>query len=545
MAGSDMDVYFQIIGVDKFSSSFKDVEKEMNKIKDKHSKMTDNISSNSKKLQNQNKSLTSSFKLLTGAVATYFTVAFGKQAFSAYAKLDKYIQKIGVVAHFSKKEMEGLQQSILDISSSTGASSTELAQGAQKLVAGGIKDLEQLKKFIESAAVVQKIIPEGTEVKISEIADLMVMIKKNYPNKEADELADTIAYMLDATPGLNFNEFQASLRQSLSVASQLGVSLNELLAIQSGKIVDLGGAQTSTATRNMLLKLKQMNTQIEKSLKVKKIDLGQSEVLKKELNIEVKQGTPIINFLDEIFTKFSDIPPEKRDELLNKLFGAGITTETMISYVNQIEQVKDNFKKLNVEIQDFGKKADARITGSAIDMQNKIAANFEKATIDIGSIIFKSGLTEKFLELSKAIASITGFINKYFTLRSNKQSEAKTKIQGIFAEDLKSGNISTNSLNQSIDFEEKLQTAKAITNKILSTFDNIKNISLPSIGTMTNDIDIQDRIRQSESNTEKKGNIKIILEDKTNAGVKIAKAEEKSSDGFSSIDIKKQDFLNR
>lgn len=370
-------------GLDDLKGAFKSA---MHEFADESKKATDKIKQDQESIvKNQN----TMFKKMSSGVGGMMARTFaplalfyaGKKALFDLAGFDKYIQKVGIIGHLSKQQMSQLKSDIKGISLDMGADAKELAQAGMKFASARVP-IEQMKEYLEYAVKVQRASSE--DLALPDIANFMSVLKSNFPTAQANEMADTMAWMLDKVPNINFLELSNSLAKSAPLAKMLNIGFKELLAIEANSIVNKGGAVASTEMRNVLQTLDKMRNEM-----MKKIKVG---------NIEFKQEGDLTKFLDEVVKKYKDIPRDERAKALDKEFGAG-TGVILGQYLDQFSEADKLLKKLKYDSQGFVNEISARVDSTPYDKLNKTLSAINLIFLEIGETLDKFYVPDAFLKI--------------------------------------------------------------------------------------------------------------------------------------------------
>lgn len=386
---------------DEFKKAFKSA---MQEFADDSKKATDSIKQGQDAVVKGQDTMFSKMKSSVGGVMGSFLglaamVYTAKKSISDFADFDKYIQKIGIVGHLSKQQMAQLRSDVKNISSEMGADATELAQAGMKLASARVP-VEQMKEYLEYAVKVQRGSAEiGKDLALPDIANFMSVLKSNFPNAEAGEMADTMAWMLDNVPNINFLELSNSLAKSAPLAKSLNIGFKELLAIESSAIVNKGGATASTEMRNVLLTLDKMRNEFAKEMKIG--------------NIKFEKEGDLMKHLEELEFKYKNVNRDVRAKSLEKEYGAS-TGIILNQYLDDGEKIKALFQELRFEAKGFADQLSFRIDGTASDKLKKILTETDNLFKEIGETLNKLMIPDALLMGLKTLSAFTKILGSGF-----------------------------------------------------------------------------------------------------------------------------------
>lgn len=527
-------IYFSIIAEDRFSDSFKKATESTKKLKTEHKKTTENI-------QKENNKISSSFESVAKSIAsTFLGISAMKKGFSDYAYLDKFIQKIGIIGHVSDSGLKSVKEQILSVSSLTGMGATELAKAGSILATAQIP-IDKYKEYLMSITNIQKGARE--DLQSSDVATFMAVVKKNFPKEEAQSMSDSIAWMLEKVPNINFLELSNSLGRSSAQAKELNISMKELLAVESGMIVDQGGARASTQMANLLKTLRANKNEIEKGFQVK-IDFS-------------KEGG-LINFLNDVAFKFKDITDEQvKIKKLQDILGTGEVSNTMLYFLDNLQESNKLFRNLNNEAQGFAESGAKRMDNSAIDEYGKILVTIENSFLKIGEIVSKLKIPKAFLVGLTIIENFLGILSDGLSAIGDGMKFITNAVP-VGLQDF--GNIFKSEKEKEEIKQKNIEKAKKLQDSMNIRGTKYEDLSLENKALLQRLPERQEmqsqafknifteekfRIAQEEKQKIKLENqeIKIVLENQGNSQIAIKNINTTNND--SKIEIQKRNFLNK
>jgi hypothetical protein len=499
--------FFQIIAVDNYSQAFNDLNKKIDEFSKKHSQAAKNITKNNNEIALANQRVVKSIKNIVGAYATIATL---KKAFHDFAYFDKYIQKIGIIQHISGKALGDIKKDIIDISRATGGSVIELSKAGVVLASAKI-DVSQYKDFLKAIEDV-KGLAGGRELDESEIATMMAVMKKNFPNAEANDMADTIGWMLDKVKSITFLELSNSLGRSAEKAKALNISMNELLAVESGNIVDIGGAQASTKMSNLLQILRAKKNNIAKEM---------------QIDINFEQPGALLKFLNDVKFKYSLIDDEQQKiASLEKIFGKGDIITSLLSYLDNLDNINVLYTDLK-NAKGFAAESAKKLDNTPYQNLKKISNEISLSFISIGEILSELSIPQAFLTglqyINKLLHGISNVVKGVKASQGNgSMTRLLDKVHNVFFKPTNEVSLSDNFSNL-----DTLSKNKAFIGDNKTTLDTT---ALQKVNTMPNaKIDNQE--------------IKITLDNKGNVPISIV--DTKTDNNNSKVKIQQRNFLNR
>jgi TP901 family phage tail tape measure protein len=351
-------------------------------------------------IKKNNKDLQESFSALGTKISSigsslkslalgYLSFAGMKRGFESFAYFDKYIQKTGIVAHLSQEQIKDLKQELIEVSKLQGVDLNPLASASRILASAGLKDVKEIGKFLTVASQIVR--TAGEELNIEDVAQLLGVMKANFPTLEASELGDTIAWMLEKLPNITFHELQTSLSRSAPLAKQLGVSLQEVMSVEASDIINKSGAQASTSMEAVLRVLDSKKEEIAKRLKIDNIDLADEGLIK------------LLRNVDE---KFKDISRDDRVNDIKKIFGDNKLANDINDYLDGVKNIQKTYKELTVDAKGFAEASAKKLDFTDYVKLKQIMSEVGHTFLLIGEIVSKLKIPDAFLSAINVINKV-------------------------------------------------------------------------------------------------------------------------------------------
>lgn len=281
---------------DNFSSTIKTVEKNVGSFSRTTKKMGRDIQRVGKDLESFGSNMTKK--------VTLPTVALGTVMVKSALDLEDGVAKIGTIADTTKMSLEDIRKGLLDISDVTGIAVTDLAEAEYNAISAGVDTAKSLE-FIETASKASKAGFADMDTTIDALTTTL-----NAYGLGTEKAMDISNQMLKAQDygKTTVAEMGASLGNVIPIASQLGVSTEELFA--SMATLTKNGIKTSEAVTG----LKGAYSNILKPSK-QASDLAESLGL--NFNAAHLQSIGWAKFLDEVKEKTGG-----NAEMMAQLFGS-------------------------------------------------------------------------------------------------------------------------------------------------------------------------------------------------------------------------------
>lgn len=509
-------IFFRIIAEDGYSEAFKKIEEKTASFEKTHDKATEKVKKNNEKIKSSNEKIKSSFdnikSSVSGMVGAFIGIGAMKKGFQDFAYFDKYVQKIQAIQHLSKESTKQVREQILTTSTLTGMSATQLASSGTILATAGIK-IEEYGDYLMGASQVFKSARE--ELDMSSITQFFAVIKQNFPEAEVNDMKDSIVWMLDKVPNISFLELQNSLARSASIAKAMGISLKELLAVESQQVVNIGGARASTQMAGLL-----------KELRAKKDKVSEGFAI--EIDFEKPDG--LINFLNDLSFKFKDVKDEqKKIATIQSVLGTGEVSTTLLSYLDDIEKINKLHKELKMDSKGFAENVSKGMDNTAIDNYRKILANIEQIFLNIGNVVNEIAIPDTLIKALEGVNFVLetiievislvkkGFTGLVFNAFEDKRFEKRSEIAKQ---------------------ETRNQQIEAIPERI----EKIKEVM--KIQEMKQDFKIEDFVSQDQQSIKLENQeIKITLDNQGSIPVSIRDTNTDNKNAKISID--KRNFFNK
>ena len=421
-----------------------------------------------------------------------------------------------------------------------------------------------MKEYLKIASEVQMASRE--ELNIPQIAQMMAVMKKNFPLMEAKEMGDTIAWMLDKVENINFLDLSNSLGRSGPLAKQLGISIKELLAIESGDIINIGGMQASTGMKNLLQQLDSNKDTIAKKMQIQGIDF-------------TKTGG-LIKFLNEVDAKFKTTGRAGRMIALKNIFGDNETTNRLNGYVDNLKDINKLYGELGNSANGFLGGASERMRASDYVLMKQIIADINLIFVNIGSTLGNLGIpqeiksiTNNIEELTKALANLSEMMAK--EAPKGTASAVKNVIESLFLykglkplltkQALKTGAKAVagtaavippvGPVGMATNIAGKLAMAALTADLAKDAYDYLQddkkikmsiipNNTIMPLGDMGNEI-MNNILNKKEENKIKLDNQEIKITLNNNSQSKFDIEEVMTTNNNSTIEVEKRDYLNR
>lgn len=445
-------------GLDDLKSAFKGA---MQEVAEENKKTAEKIKQQQEEVVKSQNTMFNRLKSnVSGMVAGYLGLSALKKAFFDFAGLDKYIQKVGIIGHLSKEQMSQLRYDVKSISTEMGADATELAQAGMKLASARVP-IEQMKEYLQYAVKVQRGSAEiGRDLTLPEITNFMSVLRSNFPTAQANEMADTMSWMLDKVPNINFLELSNSLAKSAPLAKSLNIGFRELLAIEANSIVNKGGAVASTEMRNVLQNLDKMRSEMMKKMKIG--------------NIEFKQEGQLLKFIDELAFKYKNIPRDIRAKELDKNFGAG-TGVILGQYLDELDKSKKLFNELKYDARGFVNELSSRVDSTPYDKLNKNLSQMKMIFLEIGDALDRMMVPDGLLLVLKGITdNIRVFGSGWGNIMQGFKSDIADISKGEYFKDFFS--LNTSSAIPTIPIQDNQENKVKVESTI--TLANNSNVNL-------------------------------------------------------------------
>jgi len=222
---------------DNFSSTIKTVEKNVGSFSRTTKKMGRDIQRVGKDLESLGSNMTKK--------VTLPTVALGTAMVKSALDLEDGVAKIGTIADTTKMSLEDIRKGLLDISDVTGIAVTDLAEAEYNAISSGVDTAKSLE-FIETASKASKAGFADMDTTIDALTTTL-----NAYGLGTEKAMDISNQMLKAQDygKTTVAEMGASLGNVIPIASQLGVSTEELFA--SMAILTKNGIKTSEAVTGL------------------------------------------------------------------------------------------------------------------------------------------------------------------------------------------------------------------------------------------------------------------------------------------------------
>lgn len=266
-------------------------------VDDKGNVAIEKLSKNASKAQPKVKSLGDTMRKAFAVVGVYkginLLTAKLTQATDEALKFEKAMKKIKAIGNESGKTMQVMGKDIEKLALTTEHSFTQIAEaqlGISKAGIRGAEGLEVLKHALDLATVAgeeQGAVSEGL---------INILNAFGMGTEDAGYAANVMSRALNETI-LNLEEYLEAMKYSAPVASQLGVSFEELSAI-IGILAQTGqrGSLAGTGLRNVLLNMLKLTPETAKSLeKVKIEEMGVTQLLE-TLH---ENGLPVVDLLKQ------------------------------------------------------------------------------------------------------------------------------------------------------------------------------------------------------------------------------------------------------
>jgi TP901 family phage tail tape measure protein len=266
-------------------------------VDDKGNVAIQKLAANAGKAQPKVKSLGNTMKNAFAVIGVYKGInmlsAKLMQATSEALKFEKAMKKIQAIGNESGATMGNMGKDIEKLALTTEHSFTQIAEaqlGISKAGIRGAEGMEVLKSALDLATV------SGEEQGATSEGLINILNAFNMGTDQAGYAANVMSRALNETI-LNLEEYLEAMKYTAPVASQLGVSFEELSAM-IGILAQTGqrGSLAGTGLRNDLLNLLKITPAVAASLKDVKIEeMGVTQLLE----LMHKNGVPVVDLLKQ------------------------------------------------------------------------------------------------------------------------------------------------------------------------------------------------------------------------------------------------------
>tara|TARA_R110000737_G_scaffold324655_1_gene337672 strand:+ start:1350 stop:3332 length:1983 start_codon:yes stop_codon:yes gene_type:complete len=360
--------------------------------------------------QSRLKGLASTMKLAFAAAGVAMAGAAIKSAYD----FDKSMTKIKSLVGIASDEVDAMGKTAMKMASQTGRSASEAADALFFITSAGLRGSEAMDVLLSSL--------KASAIGLGEtknIADVTTSAINAYGSETLSAAAATDVMVATVREGkLEASELASSMGRVLPVASQMGVSFNEVgAAFAAMSRTGTNAAEASTAIRGILIGLLKPTQQGEEALTQMNLSY---EGLRKQLKQE-----GLLSLLNTLKENFEGNSNAQQAVFSNTKALTGV----MDLLGKGIDTTRDIFTSLNDVLGD---------TNEAFEIVEESASQkFDKAISTIGN-----GLTSFFLPPLEASAFMTTKLGEAFTLFSkvggpsqdlSRQIDANTKSLNEFS----------------------------------------------------------------------------------------------------------------
>ncbi|MDR8391001.1 phage tail tape measure protein [Aliifodinibius sp. S!AR15-10] len=395
MAGTERNVSF-IIG-----ANIKNFQKNLNKAQKRFKRF-------GRKMQRIGSSMTQN-------ITTPITIAAGASLKMA-ADFEKSMTKIETLVGLSSTAVDGMKDSVIDLSNQTGQSSKQLADALFAVTSAGLRGEQALQVLEQSAKASAIGLGETKQIARTTTAILNAYGKENISASEATDKLTAIV----REGNLEAEELAGSLGRVLGPASQMGVSFSEVGAsIATYTRLGVSAKEATTGLRSILNSLIKTTPKQRKAFK----ELGTSaQEIRQQIGQKglAKTLTDLIKSSDGNIETLGKLVPNVR--ALSAVLGtAGSQGQEYNQIVENIadsnEIVNDGFATVSETVTQKFNKSIQKLTNLGIKIGSKLIPVFNNL-IEKTSVVFDwfSNLSSSTIEYGIAIAGIVAALGPLLSM---------------------------------------------------------------------------------------------------------------------------------
>jgi TP901 family phage tail tape measure protein len=468
---------------DNFSNTIKTVEKNVGGFSRTTKKMGRDVQRVGKDLEGFGKSMTTH--------VTLPTIALGTASLKSAMDLEDGVAKISTIADTTKMSLEDIRKGLLDISDVTGIVVTDLAEAEYNAISAGVDTAKSLE-FIETASKTSKAGFADMDTTIDALTTTL-----NAYGLGTEKAMDISNQMLLAQDygKTTVAEMGASLGNVIPIASQLGVSTEELFA--SMATLTKNGIKTSEAVTG----LKGAYSNILKpSSQASKL----AESLGLNFNAAHLQSVGWAKFLDEVKEKTGGNAEQmaqlfgsvqglnsvmvltgKGNKDFNNVLGqmgdvAGLTDKKFEQLLTPTQKLKIEFNKLKNTGIEFGVELIPLVT-QFTEKLGQVTEKIKNLSPEQRQMIIKfAGIAAAVGPIILVIGRMTTGVGKLiikFGLFAGKLKIGKTLIQAIFVPGVKVALVISGIIAAVVLLIKNFDKLKTKVSEVKTHFSGLKDVA--------------------------------------------------------------------
>lgn len=399
MALDNMNIIIKVDAIDCYSETLKKTENAQQRLVNNQKVATEKMRMNTQKLTHDTNKLNNSYDKMSSKIrniaGAMFTLAGAKRAFQEYAYVEKYLTKTQAILHATGEEMQGMKDDLKELSQQSLTSYSEFAKAT--LVGASIKlNNAEMKAMLDTASKVK----EGYKdvIDVEEISKMLAVMKKNFPDMEFDKMGDTLSWMLENVPNIDFLNLSNSLSKSSGMAKQLGLDVSEMLAVSSNEIVQQGGARADTLMRNVLRMMQKQGSKIAKTLGIQDFDMS-------------KKGS-FIEFITKLDEKYGKLSDSKRIAKFTQIFKNPEVAQAMNAYTFNLKDITKLYDDLQTKADGFADKTSKTIRAGSFATYTRTLNSLQNTFINIGQALAETGAPQRIEQLASSLEKMTSQLSK-------------------------------------------------------------------------------------------------------------------------------------
>ncbi len=371
-------------------------------------------------------------------------IAAGGLAAKSFLDFDEQMTKVKTLADDSVVSMSNLQNSILNISSATAKSANDVAEATYDALSSGIKTVDVQNFMAQSSKTA---VSGFTDVSTS--VDILTTILNSYGMKTAEvtDVSDKLLLAQDKGK-ITVGEFSQGLGDLVGIASNAGVSLNEVLSGTAA--LSMGGLKGSSG-------ITALKAAISNIIKPTAEAEEQAKKLHIAFNSQALEAKGLSGILEDVRLKTGGSADQ-----MGKLFGSvealnavmiltgkqnGTFKETLLDMNNVAGKTDEMFKKISESAGFQFQQSLTSLKNTAIEVGSKLTPLINLISgiitmignipapilITIGSIALAISATLKIISTMDKLAGLGGPVGNFFTGLDAHSIKTTAIILGVVA----------------------------------------------------------------------------------------------------------------